>query len=903
MHKLCITIALLLAPSALWAQQYTISTIAGDEPIFGFRALEFRFRGVATDFAGNVYFSDSFSFSSDSSHRIWKRSPDGMITSVAGNGIPGYSGDGGPATGAQLNSPFGVAVDAAGNLYIGDDGNNRVRKVSINGIITTIAGNGVAGYSGDGGLAITAQLYGPMSVAVDTAGNVYIADAANSRIRKVSTGGIITTIAGKGGYAFSGDGGAAINAEFSFPVGVAVDGAGNVYVADSCAIDLCSYRIRKISVAGIITTIAGNGGGGFSGDGGLAVNAEIGELEGVTVDGNGSVFIPDTTNNRIRKVSPDGIITTIAGNGIAGYSGDGGLATNAQLKNPTGVAVDTAGNLYIADFGNGRIRKVSRLSAFPYSGQAVSANGGSGSINFAFPAGVAWTASTTANWITFKGPASGTGSGTISYQVISNPGAARTATITVGNFSFTVEQQAGSIPGLSLIGSMPHIVAGGDWSTTFTLVNKGVVPAQARMSLLNNRADPLMLPLGFPQLPNPPLPLLAASFDRTLAANASLIFETAGPQAQPAMVGSAEVAAVGPVDGFAIFHWMPGGQEVAVPLETRNASSYLLAFDNTGGATLGVAVKNVSTQAATIYVVIRDDTGALIGGVLGGTISLAGNGHTSFMLSLQYPVTANKRGTIEFDTPLGGQISVLGIRGGGNALAGIPSLANVGTNGGSIAHIATGNGWQTTFVLVNAGGTAAQAQLKFFADNGSPLSLPLAYPQSGGGSTVASTVDQTVAAGATLIVQSSAPLSDPAPTTGSAQLTTTGNVGGFAILRYNPTGQEVIVPLENRVAYSYVVAFDNTNGTATGIAVNTVSTGTSIAVDIRDDSGAVIGTDQLNLPANGHLAFMLGTDKYPATAGIRGTIEFGSPFPGEIGTVGIRAPVGQAFTTLPTLVK
>ena len=280
------------------------------------------------------------------------------------------------------------------------------------------------------------------------------------------------------------------------------------------------------------------------------------------------------------------------------------------------------------------------------------------------------------------------------------------------------------------------------------------------------------------------------------------------------------------------------------------------------------------------------------------------------MLSLQYPVTANKRGTIEFDTPAGGQISVLGIRttplGSSNTLTTIPALANVGTNGGSIAHIASGSdGWQTTFVLVNTGTSAAQATLSFFADNGSPLSLPLGFPQSGSGTTTtASSVDQTLAAGATLIVQSAAPLSDPAPTIGSAQLTTDGNVGGFVIFRYNPNGQEAVVPLESRNASAYILAFDNTAGTATGVGINSVSTQqVSIPVVIRDDTGAqIVPLDNIILLANGHLAFSLG-DKYPATVNLRGTIEFDTPANGQIGALGIRTPAAHTFTTLPALVK
>jgi hypothetical protein len=310
--------------------------------------------------------------------------------------------------------------------------------------------------------------------------------------------------------------------------------------------------------------------------------------------------------------------------------------------------------------------------------------------------------------------------------------------------------------GPNFIGSMPHIAAEENWTTTFTLVNKQATAANAQLSFFGDPADasgngPLALPLTLPQQPGA-APSPAASFDQSIAANASLIVETAGPQTPPVQVGSAQLAASGDVDGFAIFHQIPTAQEAVVPMETRNAASYLLAFDNTNGVALGVAVENVSTQAASVGVVLRDGSGAVIGT---GTLALGGSGHTSFVLSDQFPVTAARQGTAEFDTPSGGQISVLGIRftPPNNALTTIPALANVGPGGGSIAHIATGNGWQTTFVLVNAGASATPIHLNFFADvTGTPLPLPLSFQPGGGTTTVASSVDQTLAAGATLFV-------------------------------------------------------------------------------------------------------------------------------------------------------
>jgi len=277
----------------------------------------------------------------------------GMITTWAGNGTPAYSGDGGQATSASLNFSKGVALDGAGNAYIADTDNYRVRRVTPAGVITTVAGNGIMAGSGDGGLAVAASISNVTGVVVDPAGNLYIADVSNRRIRKVSPAGIITTIAGVGVQGFSGDGGPAISAMLGQPVALAMDSAGNLYSADSA-----KQRVRKIDRSGIITTVAGNGIDAYSGDGGQAALASLGTPIGVATDSSGNLYIADGDNNRIRKVSPAGIISTVAGNGVGGFAGDGGYATNASINIPSDVVLDAAGNLYIADAGNNRVRKV-----------------------------------------------------------------------------------------------------------------------------------------------------------------------------------------------------------------------------------------------------------------------------------------------------------------------------------------------------------------------------------------------------------------------------------------------------------------------------------------------------------------------------------------------------------------
>jgi len=344
-----------------------IKTVAGDGTIGysgdGGVATESQLHapyGVTVDALGNLYIADM------GNDCIRKVDREGVITTVAGNGIKGFNREGGIATSVQLNTPWAVTADATGNLYIADTLNHRIRKVDTDGILRTVAGSGPVGqnnggYSGDGGLATQARLNYPSDIAVDAEGNLYIADMFNLCIRKVDTNGLITTIAGNGTSGFSGDGGAATDAMISQIRGIDVDIAGNIYMTD-----YYNHRIRKIDIGGIITTVAGNGTVGYSGDGGAATQARLYYPHDVAVDAEGNLYISDIVNRRIRKVDTSGIITTIAGNGTAGYSGDGGAATKASI-NPASVAVDPLGNLYIAVNANHCIRKVAPPFAFTRS--------------------------------------------------------------------------------------------------------------------------------------------------------------------------------------------------------------------------------------------------------------------------------------------------------------------------------------------------------------------------------------------------------------------------------------------------------------------------------------------------------------------------------------------------------
>ncbi len=325
---------------------------------------------VAPDAAGNVYIADTFN------ERIRKVDTSGNISTIAGTGAQSSTGDGGPAASATVNRPDKLTVDSAGNIYIGDSASNNVRKIDASGIISTIAGRGPTAV-GDGGAAASSSLQTPSGAAVDASGNVYIADTSNHRIRRVdAVTGNISTFAGTGTVGNTGDGAAASSALLRSPRGVAADASGNVYIADTG-----NHRIRRVDAStGNIAAFAGTGSGGNTGDGAAATSATLNSPSGVAVDASGNVYIADTTNNRIRRVDTAGDIAAFAGTGTAGSTGDGGAATAATLTLPSGVAADASGNVYIADTSNHRIRRVDTsgtIATFAGTGSAGSTGDGS----------------------------------------------------------------------------------------------------------------------------------------------------------------------------------------------------------------------------------------------------------------------------------------------------------------------------------------------------------------------------------------------------------------------------------------------------------------------------------------------------------------------------------------------
>jgi sugar lactone lactonase YvrE len=305
---------------------------------------------------GNLYIADHINSA------IRKIGASGIISTYAGNTIYGFSGDGGPATDAMMRRPAGIAADAAGNVFFTDMSDNRIRKIDTSGIITTIAGNGLRGYSGDGSVATNASLNGPAGIALDAVGNIFIADSGNNVIRKIDAAGTITTFAGTGASGYTGDGGPAAAATLSGPLGIATDPAGNLFIAD-----YLNNVVRKVNTSAVISTVAGTGLAGYSGDGGPATAAAFSRPSSLTFDQTGALYITDEGNNMLRMINTDGAIFLLAGNGTAGYSGDGGLGPNAQMYKPMGVVADSNRNVYIADYINSVIRTINMRTANVYS--------------------------------------------------------------------------------------------------------------------------------------------------------------------------------------------------------------------------------------------------------------------------------------------------------------------------------------------------------------------------------------------------------------------------------------------------------------------------------------------------------------------------------------------------------
>lgn len=641
---------------------------------------------VAVDANGAVYVADT-------PNHVVRKIFNGSITPFAGTGVAGFNIESGSAVTVELNQPSGVAVDSAGAVYIADTGNGRIRKV-VNGILTTIAGGGLPSFVPNSGPALGAFLNAPAALAVGATGTVYVADTGNNMVRKI-VGFSISTVAGTGLNGFAGDGGQALSAVLNRPSGVAVDAAGNVFIADTN-----NNRIREVTINGLIATVAGTGTAGFGGDNGPATKGQFSGPTQIAVDGSGTtIYVADAANHRIRVIAPPasacsysltatslqpsssggifsiGIQTgafclwtmtglpawiTVTGGSTSG-SGPATVTLTVAF-NPgasRGATITVNGATLVVD------QQSSNGCTYTLSpgGEGFPAAGGSGSVAVAAATSCPWAVSGQPSWVTIIGAGGGSGNGTVTFGVSANTGAARSATLSFPGVTFLVDQAAVSTIGLNTAGSMAHIVSGGGWSTTLWLVNPSLtVPAQLRLNLFSDTGNPLASSLNFPQNPSASGPEIASTIDRTLAPGALLIVQMlSSTDAQSAVEGWAQVLSNAPIGGSATFRFTAGSLDhlALVPLETRNAAAYLIPFDNTGGFVAGIAIASGVIQAGSVGVTIRDDTGAVL---LATTRPLTGFGHTAFVLPTDYPVAAGKRGTVEFDIPLGGRISVLGIQ-------------------------------------------------------------------------------------------------------------------------------------------------------------------------------------------------------------------------------------------------
>lgn len=468
----------------------------------------------------------------------------------------------------------------------------------------------------------------------------------------------------------------------------------------------------------------------------------------------------------------------------------------------------------------------------------------------------------------------------------------------VTNWSAT-SVSSGPVPGtpppagtVNLSGA--HLATGGGWETWFELINPTSVIATAHLRTYDSDGNALSVPLVSQ---DGSINTTASGLDPVINPHSVLLLQSSVAASQPVEVGSVEVTSNTNISGFVIFRWTVTGEEVLVPLSSGTASDYTLPFDNTNGLVTGISLATSAVQSTTVAITARDQNGSI---VATSSIALPALGHESFVLATQIPALANVRGTVEFVPSPGSQISVLGIRADpSGAFTGIPVLANGATGGGLLADLATGAGWQTLIEFVNSSSSSAQAGAVFYGDNGLALSVPVTSPDLGVSGPISS-VSATLPAYGTALVQSTA-AAGAALAEGSAVLTSGPGVTGFLIFQFTVTGQEVLVPSQQPSSSSYVAAFNQTDGLSTGIALANASTlVASVNVVVRDNNGNTLQTGTINLPAQGHQAFVL-TDLFPMAAGQYGTVEFDPPLGGEIGVVGIRATSAGAFTSIPIL--
>jgi sugar lactone lactonase YvrE len=552
---------------------------------------------IVYDAAGNLFIADA------GGNVVREVSASGSITVVAGTGVQGFRGDGGPASAAEFDSPAGLAVDAAGDLFIADAHNQRIREVvAATGVVATIAGTGTAGFAGDGGAATSARLARPTALAFDASGNLYVVDTDNHRIRRITGSGVISTIAGNGVDGYGGDGGQATATAIDSPNGLAVDATGNLYFADTR-----NGLVREVSAAtGVLSTVAGThssaaGFAPFNGDGGPATAAGLARPSGLSIDAAGNLYIADRENHRVRKVSPSGTITTVAGDGAEGFSGDGGMATAANLDAPRAVVVSPGGLVTLADSGNARVRQ---LDALPSPGPDIHS--------------IPYVSGTGAETLTLTGPSSIVyGSGTVSATLSAVPSAAESITLTdtAGGSSVTL-----GISSLTLTGSASFgtgILSAGPHTLQATYAGDAThAPAQSATLAIT------VSPLGVTATPNAATLLYGQAVPPLTGALAGVLAQDAG---RVAAAFASSAATLSPAGTYPISATLTGSAAGNYALTTTAASVTIAKAPSAVTLSLSASNVNPGSPVTISAQVASTTTGTPTGTVtlLDGTATLA----------------------------------------------------------------------------------------------------------------------------------------------------------------------------------------------------------------------------------------------------------------------------------------
>jgi hypothetical protein len=788
-----------------------------------------------------------------------------IITTYAGTGVGGFSGDSGPASQAQVNNVTGLATDANGNLYLADQNNNRVRKVSPNGIITTFAGNGTAGFTGDSGAAIQAELNVPIGVCVAPSGAVYVNDLANHRVRMISTSGTITTVAGSGSAVSGGDGGPATSAGMNIPIRCAVDPSGNLYIADQGA-----HKIRKVDTGGTITTFAGTGTQGFSGDGGLATAATMNNPTWVMADPAGNIYVSDQFNQRVRMINTSGVITTIAGNGTAGFAGDGGPATSASLNFPGGLALDSAGSLFIVDPANNRVRKVSGGIITTVAGNGLPGSSGDGGAplqaEFNNPFALALDAT-----------------GNLYVGDIANNRVRKISGVAAGGGSSTSQSYYFS-----------DLVFAGGFQTTLTYINYSPQAVTCVTNFFSDGGTALSIPFsqGTVTTRTDVIPPGGSVHDATIASLNAAVTQ-----------GWAQASCTGPVEAGLLYRLFSSGTaigESSVNAETAPTTEFATFAQATAANSTGIAYANPSTsQSATITLTAYNTAGSLLGshivtlGPLAHGASNVGSwlGQTTFngfvAITSTSPIISLSLNAEAFPVfsslPPGDLPSTTRLVGS--------APGPVSPQSYYFSDLAFAGGFQTTLTYINYSPVSITCVTNFFGDSGAPLSIPFAQ------GTISTRTD-VIPPGGSVHDPTTASL-NATVAEGWAQASCTGPVEAGLLYRLYSSGTpvgEASVNAETSPTTEFAT-FAQAAANSTGIAYANPSTTQSatITFEAYTQAGALTGSHIVTLGPLAHGASNVGS--WVGQADFVGFVKVTSTLP--IASLSLNAEAYPVFSSLP----